>query len=126
MPGGYRDPRDDAKHNIILTKQVYSKIPAIRTQSCENHKICKDFAKPMDNDLAEEVQPMPLPVDRLKYQQDYIQTNFNERHGALKKKLLINGDVKILSAAERSHGVPIMVPSQDGIDDWLKQSMQLG
>lgn len=46
--GGYRDPDDQTK--LIVSKQVYSKIPAIKAQSLERTDIWTDLARPMDND----------------------------------------------------------------------------
>ena len=63
--------------------------------------------------------PQPLPVDRLFGQKEYIYTQFKERNLALKKKLLIDGEVKIISKAERDQGISLMIPTTDGMDNWL-------
>jgi len=105
---------------------VSSKVPAIKGPSYVKQPLSNDVAKPMDNELIDELLPLPLPVDKIYNQTEYVNASFAERQSALKKKLLINGDVRIISKAERDMGVEINIPSQEGIDNWLKQSQQLG
>jgi len=44
----------------------------------------------------------------------------------LKKQLLIDGKVRAYSKNERTEGITIMVPTENGIEDWLEQSKRLG
>jgi hypothetical protein len=55
----------------------------------------------MDKDV-EEGHPLPLPVDnRGSRQQDYLTQDFKDRNASLKRKLFIDGQVRIMSQSER-------------------------
>ena len=67
---------------------------------------------------------MPLPVEAGK--QTYLKSDFHNRQLALKKQLLIDGKVRAHSKNERTDGITIMVPTENGMEDWLEQSKRLG
>jgi hypothetical protein len=54
----------------------------------------------MDINTTEEMMPLPLPVDK-QFSNAYINSNFKDRNQAQKSKLLIYGQVKILSKDDR-------------------------
>lgn len=67
---------------------------------------------------------MPVPVEAGR--QAYLKSDFKNRQLALKKQLLIDGKVRAISKTERTEGITIMVPTENGLEEWLEQSKRLG
>lgn len=78
----------------------------------------------MDSTAAEEVHPLPLPVER-QFNNAYINADFKNRNLGAKAQLLINGHVKVLSKEDRG-GVQIFMPSIENLDEWKQKSIHFG
>lgn len=70
----------------------------------------------MDVVKTEEVNPLPLPVEK-KFSKQYVNEPFKHRHAGAKNRLIIDGKIRILNKEERI-GVEIMMPTQEGLEDW--------
>ena len=95
---GFRDINDQSMIRLTQTfdcmhevnKPVSDQYNSSWQVSCERHNFCKHEYKMLDVVHTEEINPLPLPIEK-PFANTYIYENFKQRHIGTKNRLIIDG-----------------------------------